>query len=101
MALTGDGEIGVRLALGASAGSVRRLVIAQGMLPAAIGVSCGVIGTAGLSRFVTRLLFHVGALDLATFVTIPLLLLLLALVATLVPAVRATRVDPMQALRYE
>ena len=94
-------EIGVRLALGASATTVRRLVIAQGMLPAVIGVGCGVIGAAWLSRFVAKLLFGVGALDVTTFVAIPLLLLLLALVATLVPAVRATRVDPMQALRYE
>ena len=94
-------EIGVRLALGANAGAVRRLVIAQGMLPAVIGVACGVAGAAGLSRFVSGLLFGVSALDLATFAAIPLLLLLLALAATLVPAVRATRVDPMQALRYE
>jgi ABC-type antimicrobial peptide transport system permease subunit len=94
-------EIGVRLALGASVSSVRRLVIAQGMVPAVIGVAAGVVGAAGLSRFVTRLLFGVGALDVATFVTIPVFLLVLALLATLVPAVRATRVDPMQALRYE
>ena len=94
-------EIGVRLALGASATAVRRLVIAQGMLPAVIGVGCGVIVAAWLSRFVSKLLFGVGALDVTTFVAIPLLLLVLALVATLVPAVRATRVDPMQALRYD
>jgi predicted permease len=94
-------EIGVRLALGAGAGSVRRLVVMEGMLPATIGMVCGVLGAIGLSRFLARSLFGVGALDVTTFVAVPGVLLVLALVATLIPAVRATRVDPMQALRYE
>jgi putative ABC transport system permease protein len=94
-------EIGVRMALGASAGEVRRMIVRQGMTLAIAGILVGVLAGLALARAAAGLLYNVGAVDVPTFVIIPLLLGLVALVATLVPAHRATRIDPLLALRYE
>jgi putative ABC transport system permease protein len=94
-------EIGIRLALGADGGLVRRLVVRQGMSPALLGIGLGLASAAGLSRFLGSLLYGVKPIDPATFLLIPLCLLAVALGASLVPAHRATQVDPISALREE
>jgi putative ABC transport system permease protein len=92
-------EIGIRMALGANLGSVRRLVLRQGVLPALLGVGCGVIVSLGLVRFLRGLLYGVAPLDPVTFALTPLLLMAVAAASVLIPAVRASRVDPVEALR--
>ncbi len=94
-------EIGVRLALGAEPGRVRRMVIREGMVPAALGIGAGVVGAIGLSGFLGGILYGVSPLDPLTFVAIPLLLAGVALCSALGPAHRATQVDPVVALRRE
>ncbi|MBZ5623844.1 MAG: ABC transporter permease [Acidobacteriia bacterium] len=94
-------EIGIRLALGAGRSQVHRLVLIEGLRPAAIGVALGLIGAAGTSRLLGSLLFGIGPGDEATFLTAPILLLAVAAAACAVPAWRATQVDPMVALRNE
>jgi predicted permease len=94
-------EIGIRLALGAEVGRVRNMVVLQGMRLAAVGVIIGVAGALGLTRLIASLLYGVQARDPIVFVIIPLLLSAAALVAVWVPARRATRIDPVQALRCE
>jgi predicted permease len=94
-------EIAIRMALGATEQSILRRVAGQGMLMAIIGIGIGTAAALGLTRFIASFLFGVGATDPATFVTISFALITVALGACLVPARRATRVDPMVALRYE
>ncbi|HXG65879.1 MAG TPA: FtsX-like permease family protein, partial [Blastocatellia bacterium] len=94
-------EIGIRMALGAQPGNVLRMVLGQGLALALVGVGLGLGAAFALTRFMESLLFAVGAKDPLTFVAIPLLLAAVALLASYVPARRATKVDPMTALRHE
>ncbi|HMD49158.1 MAG TPA: ABC transporter permease [Bryobacteraceae bacterium] len=94
-------EIGIRMALGAEIADVRRMVVRQGMTLALIGVAIGVAASFGLTRVISSFLFGVKAWDPAVFVLVPLLLSAVALLAVWVPARRATRIDPLDALRYE
>ena len=95
------GEIGIRLALGAGADQVRRMVVFQGMRLALIGVAVGVIGAFGLTRLITSVLFGVEPRDPLIFIGVPLLLTAVSLLAVWVPARRASGVNPLAALRYE
>jgi putative ABC transport system permease protein len=94
-------EIGIRVAIGAQSRDVFRMVIGQGMMLAMIGVAFGLIGAFGLTRLMTTMLFGVEPTDPATFVSIALLLTAVALVACYIPGRRATKVNPLVALRYE
>ena len=94
-------EIGIRMAIGASGGRIRAMVVRQGMILAALGVLLGLAGAGLLTRLFANLLVGVTSTDPLTFGAIALFLLAVGLLACYVPARRATRVDPMIALRYE
>jgi len=94
-------EIGVRMALGAQTGNVMRMVLRRGMVLAVAGVMIGLTASFALARAISGLLFGVQPTDPATLVAITLLLLVVALVSCLIPARRATKVDPLDALRHE
>ena len=94
-------EIGLRMALGADGGRIRNLVVWQGARLVGVGVAFGLAGALVTTRALESLLFGVTTLDLPTLIAVPVLLVTVALVACYLPARRATRVDPMDALRYE
>jgi len=94
-------EIGIRMALGARPESVRRMVVRQGMTLVLCGVVIGVAAALGLSRYMASLVYGVKTSDPGVFVTVVIVLSAVALASTYIPARRASRVDPMIALRYE
>ena len=94
-------EFGLRIALGATSGKVLRMVLGQGMRTILVGVAIGILGSFALTQAVSSLLFGVTATDPLTFAAVTFLLIAVALLACYLPARRATKVDPMEALRYE
>jgi ABC-type antimicrobial peptide transport system permease subunit len=94
-------EIGIRMALGARTGDVLRLILGQGMTLTLIGIGIGMIAAIGLSQLIEHLLFGVSATDPMTFFVIASLLSAVALLACYIPARRASKVDPLRALRRE
>ena len=98
-------EIGIRMALGARPSSVLRLVVGQALALTAVGLAIGLAGALLLGRVLSQmleaLLFQVTPLDLFTLAIVPFVLLLVAIVATVIPATRAMRIDPIEALRSE
>ena len=94
-------EIGIRMALGAQPSQIRNMVVLQGMWLALLGVVCGLAAAFGLTRLIASFLFGVKAGDAFTFIVVPVILSGVALLAAWMPAQRASRVDPADALRYE
>ena len=94
-------EIGIRLALGAKSGALRNMVVGQGMRLALTGIAIGILAAAGLTRFIAGFLFGVKAWDPIVFILVPILLIAVALLAVWLPALRASRIDPIEALRCE
>jgi ABC-type antimicrobial peptide transport system permease subunit len=94
-------EIGIRMALGATPSDVLQMVVADGMKPILLGVALGLAAAFALSRVVTSLIYGVRATDPLTFAGVALLLVAVGLLATILPAYRATRVEPVRTLREE
>jgi ABC-type antimicrobial peptide transport system permease subunit len=94
-------EVGIRMALGARRGDVQRLVLRQGMKLAGTGIVIGLLGALAATQLLRSLLFGVSPTDPVTFIAVPVLLIVVALIACWLPARRASRVNPMVALRTE
>jgi ABC-type antimicrobial peptide transport system permease subunit len=94
-------EIGIRMALGARPGTLLRMVLGQGLAVTGVGLAIGLGVALGLGHFIASLLYGTSGTDPLTFVTVPAALLAAAVVAIVLPALRAANVDPMVALRYE
>jgi ABC-type antimicrobial peptide transport system permease subunit len=94
-------EIGIRMALGAAPGKVRGMIVRQGMILALIGVVVGVAAALALTRLMASLIFGVKTWDPVVFITVTIVLSVVALFATYIPARRAAHIDPLVALRYE
>jgi len=94
-------EIGIRMALGASRANVLGLIVRRGVLYAGAGIAAGIAAALFLTRLMEGLLFGVAPRDPLTFVAVSAILLVIAVVASLIPALRAARVDPLEALRAE
>ena len=94
-------EMGIRMALGADRSTIRKLVVWQGMRLTIVGVVLGIGAAFGLTRLIASFLFGVKSWDPAVFVTVPLVLGTVALLAVWLPASRAAKMDPMRALRVE
>jgi ABC-type antimicrobial peptide transport system permease subunit len=97
----GSHDIGIRMALGADRSGILLMVLRQGMELAGAGVVAGLLGAVALTRVMASLLFGVSTTDVLTFSMVPVILIATAMLATYVPALRATRVDPTVALREE
>jgi ABC-type antimicrobial peptide transport system permease subunit len=94
-------EIGIRMALGADRSTIRKLVVWHGMRLALVGVAVGIAAAFGLTRLIASFLFGVKSWDPLVFVTVPIILSCVALLAVWLPATRAAKLDPMQALRVD
>jgi putative ABC transport system permease protein len=94
-------ELGLRMALGADRATVLRLIVREGMTTGGVGIVCGIVATGVLGRVLSALVFGVSVWDLATYAGVSALLALVAFVSCALPAIRASRVDPMVALRLE
>jgi putative ABC transport system permease protein len=94
-------ELGIRMALGASRSEVLRMIVGQGLRLTLLGVVLGLAASFAASRLIASLLIDVSPTDVLTFVVVPVVLTLAALGASYIPALRATRIDPLVALRYE
>jgi putative ABC transport system permease protein len=94
-------EIGIRMALGARAANVLSLIMKNGLALVLMGIAIGIAGALAVTRFLTTLLFGVTPTDSVTFVVVSVVFFVVAMIASLIPALRATRVDPLTALRYE
>jgi len=92
-------EIGIRLALGAQRASILKMILGQGASLAAVGILLGVIASLFLTRFLDTVLYGVTTMDPFTFAAVPLLLAVVALIASFTPARRASRLDPIRSLR--
>ena len=94
-------ELGIRMALGAQQAKVLRLVLRRGAAIVAIGIAAGVLGALGLARYLEGMLYGITALDAKTYVMVAGVFAVVALFASYVPARRATRIDPLAALRHD
>ena len=94
-------EFGLRMALGARAGNLLRQVLGEGLGLVAIGVTVGLVAALSVTRLLARFLYGISPTDPVTFAWTPVVMLLVAMIACLVPAMRATRVDPIKALKQE